>query len=77
MVTRIRQRDYGYNGFGWEIAEEKEACDVCADRIKGEQPRPEVELRPGVTLAERAGAQLEDLYRDSLRDPLFQTRDVQ
>ncbi|MBT8454166.1 MAG: hypothetical protein KJO40_19540 [Deltaproteobacteria bacterium] len=77
MVTRVRQREYGLSTFGWEIAEEKNACEVCKDRIALDATPPELKLRPGVTLAERAGAQLADLYRDFFRDPDLQTGDVQ
>lgn len=60
LVTRIRTDV----DFGWLIAEEKNACAICADRVGAPRvdPRSATPRPINFTLTERAAAALASLY---------------
>jgi hypothetical protein len=63
IVTWIRQQDQR-GGWGWEIAAEKNACGICADRVGAPAADPRHPDRPArFRITERAAAAVADLYR--------------
>jgi hypothetical protein len=68
VITKIRDKSYSIGNPGWEIGEEKNACEACKDRIVAGPERPALEGKVNFTLSERAQAALADLYHDPFRD---------